>query len=53
MPCTAPGVRAIMPTNTEIQQKQSANAIDDRDAASAAGGLVSIRKPMQRSRSRA
>ena len=28
IPCTAPDVRAIMPTNTEIQAKQSAKAIE-------------------------
>ena len=33
MPCTAPDVRAIMPTQTEIQQKQSAKAIDSATAA--------------------
>src|ERR1019366_8671142 len=28
MPCTAPDVRATIPTKTEIQQKHSANAIE-------------------------
>ena len=32
MPCTAPGVRTIMPTNTETQQKHSAKAIASRQA---------------------
>ena len=47
MPCTAPEVRAIMPTNTEIQQKHSANAIEIPIAASIANGLVWIRNPMR------
>ena len=31
IPCTAPDVRAIIPTNTEIQQKQSAKAIESAE----------------------
>ena len=46
IPCTAPDVRAIMPMNTEIQQKHSANAIEMPTAATAASGLVVTRKPM-------
>ena len=48
MPCTAPEVRTIMPTHTEIQQKHSANAIATaRRRRSSRCGLVAIRKPMQ------
>ena len=46
MPCTAPEVRTFMPTNTEIQQKHSAKAIEIPIPAEAASALVSIRKPM-------
>ena len=45
MPCTAPGVRASMPTNTEIQHRHSAKPIASRQAASTSGALVSARKP--------
>ena len=31
MPCTAPGVRTFIPTNTEIQPKQSAKPIDSAE----------------------
>ena len=37
IPCTAPGVRAIMPTNTEIQLKHSANATTMRRGDRATG----------------
>ena len=47
IPCTAPGVRAIIPTNTEIQPKQSANAIEQRRAPpSTPSQPVATRKPM-------
>ena len=52
MPCTAPGVRAIMPTNTETQHRHSAKPIASRQAASTSRTLVVARKP-RRSRSRA
>jgi len=45
-PCTAPDVRTVIPTNTEIQQKHNAKAMEIPIAAVAAIGLVSIRKPM-------
>ena len=48
IPCTAPGVRAIIPTNTEIQAKQSAKAIEIPSAASTPSQLVPTWKPMRR-----
>ena len=42
-----PEVRAIMPTHTEIQQKDSANPSEIATAAAAASGLVSMRKPIR------
>ena len=45
MPCTAPGVRAIMPTNTDAQQRHSAKAIASAQAASTSSGPVPARKP--------
>jgi len=45
-PCTAPDVRTIMPTNTEIQQKHSPKPIDRATAASAGTTPVVIRKPI-------
>ncbi len=47
IPCTVPGVRATMPTHTEIQQKHRANAIDSPSAATSDSGSVAIRKPMR------
>ena len=46
IPCTAPDVRAFIPTKTEIQQKQSAKAIEMPIPAVAAIALVSMRKPI-------
>ena len=46
MPWTAPDVLTFIPTNTEIQQKHSAKAIEMPMPADAASALVSIRKPM-------
>ena len=45
MPWTAPGVRAIMPTNTATQARHSANAITRAHAASTSSGPVCARKP--------
>ena len=46
MPCTAPGVRAIMPMKTEIQHRHSANPIASTTAASTWKTSVSARKPI-------
>ena len=48
IPCTAPGVRAIIPTNTEIQQKHSAKAMEIATAASTSSAEVSTRKPIRK-----
>ena len=53
IPCTAPGVRARMPTNTEIQQKHSAKATASRQASSTSGARRSSPGSRGRSRSRA
>ena len=45
IPCTAPGVRTIIPMNTAAHDRHSANAIASRQAASTSGALVSARKP--------
>ena len=50
-PCTAPGVRTSMPTQTEIQQKHSAKAIEMPTAAVAAIGVRLDPEADQRSRS--
>ena len=44
MPCTAPEVRAIMPTHTEIQRSQR-EAIDSAERREQRSGLVVMRKP--------
>jgi len=46
IPCTAPAVRARMPTNTDAQQKHSAKATASRQASSTSGALVVARNPM-------
>ena len=45
IPCTEPGVRAIMPMKTEAQLRHSAKAIAIATAASTSNGLVVARKP--------
>ena len=45
IPCTAPGVRATMPTHTDAQHMHSANAIDSRPAAATDSTPVVARKP--------
>ena len=45
-PCTAPDVLTFIPTNTEIQQKQSAKAMEMPMPAVAASGFVVIRNPI-------
>ena len=47
MPCTAPEVRATIPTNTEIQQKHSAKAMESPDGRERLRGPVSTRKPIR------
>ena len=47
IPCTAPDVRAIIPTNTEIQEKHSAKAIEIPSGRSTPSQLVPTRKPMR------
>ena len=42
MPCTAPEVRAFIPTNTEIQQKHSAKAMADADRRPSAETAVGL-----------
>ena len=46
MPCTAPGVRTIIPTSTGSQLRQRANSTASRHPAMALAGLLSTRNPM-------
>ena len=47
MPCTAPDVRTIIPTNTDTQLRHRANSTASRQPASALSGSVWIRKPIR------